>query len=134
MIQLMQKGPSRDVAGRVMVTATNESNPWWLLFEQAIIFAGGKLSKPEILSSTTDSRFVRQLGIPALGFSPMINTPILLHDNNEVTDPGLISNFLVLNAMPLSVTLTLQFLEDKVFLNGIKVYEHVIRALTSFKG
>jgi len=27
-----------------------------------------------------------------------------------------------------------QFLEDKVFLRGIKVYEHVIRALSSFQG
>ncbi|TKW20355.1 hypothetical protein SEVIR_4G082300v4 [Setaria viridis] len=107
--ELMQKGPVMDVAGRPIFTATNESNPWWSVFEQAITSAGGKLSKPEILSSTTDSRFVRQLGIPALGFSPMTNTPILLHDNNE-------------------------FLEDKVFLRGIKVYEHVIRALSSFQG
>ncbi|CAN6202137.1 unnamed protein product [Urochloa humidicola] len=107
--ELLQKGPVTDVAGRPIFTATNESNPWWSVFEQAIMSAGGKLSKPEILSSTTDSRFVRQLGIPALGFSPMTNTPILLHDNNE-------------------------FLEDKVFLRGIKVYEHVIRALSSFKG
>ncbi|XP_062228384.1 uncharacterized protein LOC133926453 [Phragmites australis] len=107
--QLVRKGPISDVAGRPIFTATNESNPWWSLFEQAIISAGGKLSKPEILSSTTDSRFVRQLGIPALGFSPMTNTPILLHDNNE-------------------------FLEDKVFLRGIKVYEHLLRALSSFQG
>ncbi|CAL5037435.1 unnamed protein product [Urochloa decumbens] len=107
--ELLQKGPVTDVAGRPIFTATNESNPWWSVFEQAITSAGGKLSKPEILSSTTDSRFVRQLGIPALGFSPMTNTPILLHDNNE-------------------------FLEDKVFLRGIKVYEHVIRALSSFQG
>lgn len=107
--KLMQKGPTRDLAGRPMVTPTNASNPWWSVFEQAIISAGGKLAKPEILSSTTDSRFIRQLGIPALGFSPMTNTPILLHDNNE-------------------------FLEDKVFLRGIKVYEHIIRALSSFKG
>jgi len=28
----------------------------------------------------------------------------------------------------------LQFLEDKVFLRGIEVYEHVIRALSSFQG
>uniref|UniRef100_A0A0E0HML7 N-acyl-aliphatic-L-amino acid amidohydrolase n=1 Tax=Oryza nivara TaxID=4536 RepID=A0A0E0HML7_ORYNI len=104
-----KKGPTRDLAGRPMVTPTNASNPWWSVFEQAIISAGGKLAKPEILSSTTDSRFIRQLGIPALGFSPMTNTPILLHDNNE-------------------------FLEDKVFLRGIKVYEHIIRALSSFKG
>jgi amidohydrolase/aminoacylase len=89
-IQLIRKGPVTDVAGRPIFTATDESNPWWSVFEQAITSAGGKLSKPEILSSTTDSRFVRQLGIPALGFSPMSNTPILLHDNNEVSDPGLI--------------------------------------------
>lgn len=55
------------------------------MFNQAITAAGGKLAKPEILSSTTDARFMRQLGIPALGFSPMKNTPILLHDHNEVT-------------------------------------------------
>uniref|UniRef100_A0A0D9WN55 N-acyl-aliphatic-L-amino acid amidohydrolase n=1 Tax=Leersia perrieri TaxID=77586 RepID=A0A0D9WN55_9ORYZ len=107
--ELMIKGPMQDVAGRPIVTPTNASNPWWSVFEQAIISAGGKLAKPEILSSTTDSRFIRQLGIPALGFSPMTNTPILLHDHNE-------------------------FLEDKVFLRGIKVYEHIIRALSSFKG
>ena len=89
-IQLIRKGPVTDVAGRPIFTATDESNPWWSVFEQAITSAGGKLSKPEILSSTTDSRFVRQLGIPALGFSPMSNTPILLHDNDEVSDPGLI--------------------------------------------
>lgn len=66
------------------MTRTDESNPWWSVFTQAIAAVGGKLGKPEILPSTTDSRFIRQLGIPALGFSPMTNTPILLHDHNEV--------------------------------------------------
>ncbi|KAI4976292.1 hypothetical protein ZWY2020_049899 [Hordeum vulgare] len=107
--QLMKKGPVRDVTGRPLLTPANASNPWWSVFEQAIISSGGKLAKPEILSSTTDARFVRQMGVPALGFSPMINTPILLHDHNE-------------------------FLEDKVFLRGIEVYQHLIRALSSFKG
>jgi amidohydrolase/aminoacylase len=89
----MMKGPVRDVSGRPLVTLTNESNPWWSVFEHAIISSGGKLAKPEILSSTTDARFVRQMGIPALGFSPMINTPILLHDHNEVVDLCLLSYF-----------------------------------------
>lgn len=66
------------------MTATNDSNPWWSVFNQAITAAGGKLSKREILASTTDAKYIRQLGIPALGFSPMTNTPILLHDHNEV--------------------------------------------------
>lgn len=83
--QIKEKGPLRDYMGRPMMTQTNDSNPWWLIFEKAITSAGGKLAKPEILASTTDSRYVRRKGIPVLGFSPMTNTPILLHDHNEVS-------------------------------------------------
>ncbi|XP_065881955.1 uncharacterized protein [Euphorbia lathyris] len=104
--QITELGPLRDNAGRPLVTAVDDSNPWWLVFKQAITAAGGKLAKPEILASTTDARYIRQLGIPALGFSPMTNTPILLHEHNE-------------------------FLEESVFLKGIEVYEHIISALSS---
>ncbi|KAL6984384.1 N-acyl-aliphatic-L-amino acid amidohydrolase [Sarracenia purpurea var. burkii] len=72
--------------GRPLMTFTNDSNPWWSVFEEAVRVAGGKLSKPEILPSTTDARYIRQMGIPTLGFSPMKNTPILLHDHNEIGD------------------------------------------------
>lgn len=68
------------------MTATDNSNPWWTVFEQAIIDAGGKLAKPAILASTTDARFMRLSGIPTLGFSPMTNTPISAHDHNEVSN------------------------------------------------
>jgi aminoacylase len=37
----------------------------------------------EVFPAATDSRYVRKLGIPALGFSPMSNTEILLHEHNE---------------------------------------------------
>ncbi|GMP79349.1 hypothetical protein CsSME_00034931 [Camellia sinensis var. sinensis] len=93
--EIIEKGPLRDYMGRPLMTPTNDSNPWWSVFKQAITAAGGRLSKPEILPSTTDARFIRQKGIPALGFSPMKNTPILLHDHNE-------------------------FLKDTVYLEGIK--------------
>ncbi|KAM7507727.1 hypothetical protein LguiA_018180 [Lonicera macranthoides] len=105
--EVTEKGPLRDCLGRPLVTATNESNPWWSVFKQAISSTGGKLAKPEILASTTDARFMRQKGIPTLGFSPMKNTPILLHDHNE-------------------------FLKDSIYLEGIKVYESIIKALSSF--
>ena len=36
----------------------------------------------EIFPAGTDIRFIREVGIPAFGFSPMPNTPILLHDHN----------------------------------------------------
>ncbi|XP_050213576.1 uncharacterized protein LOC126664979 [Mercurialis annua] len=105
--EITEKGPMKDNMGRPLVTAVDNSNPWWLVFKQAIAAAGGKLASPEILASTTDARFLRQLGIPVFGFSPMANTPILLHDHNE-------------------------FLKDTVFLKGIEVYEHIISSLSSF--
>lgn len=43
-----------------------------------------------------------QLNIPALGFMPMPNTPILLHDHDE-------------------------FINADVYLNGIKIYKEIIR-------
>ncbi|KAL4036290.1 hypothetical protein IC575_005018 [Cucumis melo] len=106
--QIIEKGPLRDYLGSPLMTMTNDSNPWWAVFKAAISDAGGKLSKPEILATTTDARFMRQMRIPVLGFSPMINTPILLHDHNE-------------------------FLSDSVFIRGIKVYESLISSLSSFQ-
>lgn len=92
------------------MTSTDDTNPWWSVFEQAIVAVGGKLAKPEILASTTDSsRFMSQRGIPTLGFSPTTNTVILLHDHNE-------------------------HLQDTVFLRGIKVYESIICSSSSFEG
>uniref|UniRef100_A0A4W6DNJ7 N-acyl-aliphatic-L-amino acid amidohydrolase n=1 Tax=Lates calcarifer TaxID=8187 RepID=A0A4W6DNJ7_LATCA len=60
----------------------------------------------EIFPAATDSRFIRAVGIPAIGFSPMNRTPILLHDHNE-------------------------YLNEQVFLKGISVYERLIPALAS---
>lgn len=59
-------------------------NPWWDLLKKAVDKAGGKLGAPMIRPSATDSRYIRNLGTPAFGFSPMSNTPSLLHDHNEV--------------------------------------------------
>ena len=67
-----------------MLTAHDGSNPWWGLLEEAIKNANGKVGKPEIFPASTDARYFREQGLPAIGFSPMANTPILLHDHNEV--------------------------------------------------
>ncbi|ESQ30994.1 hypothetical protein EUTSA_v10012140mg [Eutrema salsugineum] len=106
---ISELGKFKDHLGSPIMTPTNASNPWWSIFRQAVEETGGKLAKPEILLSTTDARYIRALGIPLLGFSPMINTPILVHDHNE-------------------------FLKDTVFMKGIEVYESVIGALSSFEG
>jgi aminoacylase len=36
---------------------------------------------PQIFPAGNDARFLRQLGIPAFGFSPMNNTPVILNQN-----------------------------------------------------
>jgi aminoacylase len=51
---------------------------------EAVKKAGGKLGKPEVFPASTDARYFRKIGLPAFGFSPMANTPVLLHDHNEV--------------------------------------------------
>ena len=69
--------------------------------------------------ASTDSRFLRSVrrlrlvlphifkrGYPSIGFSPMINTPSLLHDHNE-------------------------FLNEKTFLRGVEIYETIIDSIAS---
>jgi acetylornithine deacetylase/succinyl-diaminopimelate desuccinylase-like protein len=60
--------------------------------------------EPEIFPAATDSYFFRNIGIPCFGFSPIRNTPILLHDKNE-------------------------FLGVSEFLEGIQIYENLIESL-----
>lgn len=57
------------------------------------VFAGG-----------TDSQFLRALGIPSIGFSPMNNTPVLLHDHDE-------------------------FLKAYTYLRGIEIYKNIFLTL-----
>jgi aminoacylase len=54
----------------------------------------------------TDSRYIRGLGIPAIGFSPMNFTPVLLHDNDE-------------------------FLKADIYLKGIDIYKKIIPSLAN---
>ncbi|XVE93045.1 hypothetical protein REPUB_Repub01dG0156300 [Reevesia pubescens] len=105
--EFKQKGALHDDLGRPLVTATDSSNPWWTLMEEAIKKANGKIRKPEIFPASTDARYFRKVGLPAIGFSPMVNTPILLHDHNE-------------------------FLNQAEYLRGIDVYESIIKAYTSY--
>ncbi|XP_014235528.1 aminoacylase-1-like isoform X1 [Trichogramma pretiosum] len=89
----------------VKSTKLDDSNNFWKAFKSTCdkleinleigIFPGG-----------TDSRYIRSLGIPAIGFSPMNKTKILLHDHDE-------------------------HLNKEVFLNGIRIYEKIIYAVAN---
>ena len=57
--------------------------------------------KPEIFPAGTDSRYLRGLDIPCFGFSPLHNSPVLLHEHNE-------------------------YVTREVFVEGIQVYEKLL--------
>lgn len=105
--EFKQKASVHDKFGKPIFTATDNSNPWWALLEDAVEKTKGKLGKPEIFPASTDARYFRLRGLPAIGFSPMANTPILLHDHNE-------------------------FLASNEYLKGIVIYESIITAFASY--
>ncbi|CAF2340646.1 unnamed protein product [Rotaria sp. Silwood2] len=83
-----------------------ETPSWWLnAFKQACEEMQCKMNWT-IFPAGTDARYLRNCGYPAIGFSPMINTPVLLHDHNE-------------------------YLHKDVFLRGIEIYMKLIENLTS---
>ncbi|KOM46136.1 hypothetical protein LR48_Vigan06g144200 [Vigna angularis] len=106
-VMFKQKASTHSKSGKPLLTKTDSSNPWWSLLENAVEMAGSKLGKPEVFPAATDARYFRDLGLPAIGFSPMANTPILLHDHNE-------------------------FLHKDEYLKGIEIYESIIKAYASF--
>jgi len=82
------------------MTSIAEDDPWYCALKKAFSKHSMQV-KPQIFPAGTDSRYLRELGIPAIGFSPMNNTPILLHDHNE-------------------------FLNESIFLKGIDIFEDII--------
>ena len=62
--------------------------------------------QPVVSPGCTDARFVRGVGIPAIGFSPLGSTPILLHNHDE-------------------------FIQAEEFLHGITIYEKILENLAN---
>ncbi|KAM5293034.1 aminoacylase-1 isoform 1-T1 [Ctenodactylus gundi] len=87
------------------VTSTDDADPWWAAFSGVCKDMNLPLEL-EIFPAATDCRYVRAAGIPALGFSPMNHTPVLLHDHDER-------------------------LHEAVFLRGIDIYTRLLSALAS---
>lgn len=76
---------------------------WWRAFRRGLGQAGTEAT-PEVFPAATDSRYLRALGVPAYGFSPMNHSPILLHEHDE-------------------------WLGRDVLLRGVAVYEALIPAM-----
>jgi len=89
------------------ITSTDaQINPWYGVFCHAMEKSMNLKIQPQVFPAATDSRFLRVLGIRALGFSPMRFSEILLHENDEN-------------------------IEEKVFCEGIAVYVGLLKELAS---
>lgn len=83
------------------MTSTSPEDPWFSALSAGFNKHNLK-TKNEIFPAGTDSRYLREVGIPAIGFSPMPNTPTLLHDHDE-------------------------FLNETIFLKGIDIFTDIIQ-------
>lgn len=81
-------------------------NPWWGIFQRAIEVDCGVSLVPSVFPAATDSRFLRAMGIRAIGFSPMRKSPILLHEHDE-------------------------YIDEEIFLEGCHVYIHLMKVFSS---
>lgn len=84
----------------VAPTKLTPDNIYWTAFKSAVDELGLKV-RTKVFPGGTDSRYIRAKGLPAIGFSPMNNTPVLLHDHDE-------------------------FLQADTYLRGIEIYKVII--------
>ncbi|VDK51302.1 unnamed protein product [Gongylonema pulchrum] len=87
------------------MTPVTDDDPWWHAISSVFKELDQQISV-EIFPGATDSRFLRQKGIRSIGFSPIKNTPTLLHAHNE-------------------------YITEKGFLDGILIYEKLIERLAN---
>ncbi|CAG4985660.1 unnamed protein product [Colias eurytheme] len=90
---------------KIECTKIDETNPFWVAFKSTADKLNLKL-ECRIFPGGTDSRYVREVGIPAIGFSPMNHTPVLLHDHDE-------------------------YLNADIFLKGIDIYVKILTAVAN---
>jgi aminoacylase len=89
-------------------TELTDENQWWKVFRDVLCNECGISCRTEVFPAATDSRFLRAMGIKAFGFSPIRRSPILLHENDE-------------------------YLEEKVYIEGVNVYIKLIDSLSQHK-
>jgi len=63
-------------------TTADETNPLWVVLQNTTKEFNITIHRT-VAPGATDSRFLRRLSIPSLGFLPLLNTPPLLHEHNE---------------------------------------------------
>ncbi len=98
-------GHGNDYQKHATTSTDPDENPWYARFVDGVKLSGIDVT-PQVFPAATDSRFLRALGIKALGFSPIRNSEILLHEYDEN-------------------------LKVDVYLEGVEVYLKLIPVLAS---
>ncbi|KAJ6625687.1 Aminoacylase-1 [Pseudolycoriella hygida] len=63
-------------------TLADEKNPMWIALQNTAKEMDLVIN-PGVIPGATDMAYLRALDIPAFGFSPLVNTPVLMHDHDE---------------------------------------------------
>ncbi|KFD63051.1 hypothetical protein M514_07982 [Trichuris suis] len=87
------------------VSPNSTNNLWWRTIANVFEQLEFKY-RSEVFLGGTDARYLRSKGYDAYGFSPIICTPMLLHDHNE-------------------------YIECNTYLKGINTYVHLISSLAN---
>ena len=104
----LENTPDKTIAGVTPSPHSPIDTAWFHVLKNALSQYGAEVTC-RVFPAATDSRYVRRVGVPAYGFSPMRNVPSLLHDHNE-------------------------YLPRSTYLEGVAVYAAVIPALADFAG
>lgn len=91
---------------KVPPTRIDDTNPYWIAIYDTLVNDLKLKIKPLVSAVRTDSCYIREIGIPAIGFSPLNHTPVLLHSHNE-------------------------YVSADVYLAGIKIYKNLITKLAN---
>jgi aminoacylase len=79
-------GQYDDSMGHCTTSTDPKINPWYAVFASALHELPSCPFELEVFPAASDSRFLRALGVRALGFSPMRHSEIMLHENDEYID------------------------------------------------
>ncbi|PVV03843.1 hypothetical protein BB560_001654 [Smittium megazygosporum] len=96
-----------DTPRQGQMTDISEKNKYWVTL-QKVLQSKGLKTIDAIFPAATDSRYLRDAGIPAIGVSPLRNIPVLLHVHNE-------------------------FIYESLFFEGIDMYTDLIYELANLE-
>jgi hypothetical protein len=86
-----------------------------------------------VFPAATDSRYVRGAGIPAIGFSPMNHTPVLLHDHDEYLNENVRIQRIYAHRLCCCMPLMRRINPTQIFLKGCETMKSIVERLANLE-